>query len=248
MERLHSLSIFFPCYNDAGTIPTMVIRAAQTARQVTDDFEIIVLDDGSHDDSVQVLQEVQCAIPQLRVIEHDQPSGYGGNVRAGIAASTKEWIFYTDGDAQYDVRELGLLVEALQPGIGVVNGWKIKRKDPLHRIIIGLAYQYFVKLMFGLQIRDVDCDFRLMRRSIFDTVELESVTGTITFEMVKKIQDAGYQFAEVPVNHYYRQYGTSQFFNFARVARTLMALAGWWWRLVIKQEGKQQTVTINDSH
>jgi len=248
MERLHSLSIFFPCYNDAGTIPTMVIRAAQTARQVTDDFEIIVLDDGSHDDSVQVLQEVQCAIPQLRVIEHDQPSGYGGNVRAGIAASTKEWVFYTDGDAQYDVRELGLLVEALQPGIDVVNGWKIKRKDPLHRIIIGLAYQYFVKLMFGLQIRDVDCDFRLMRRSIFDTVELESVTGTITFEMVKKIQDAGYQFAEVPVNHYYRQYGTSQFFNFARVARTLMALAGWWWRLVIKQEGKQQSVTINDSH
>ena len=248
MERLHSLSIFFPCYNDAGTIPTMVIRATQTARQVTDDFEIIVLDDGSHDDSVQVLQEVQCAIPQLRVIEHDQPSGYGGNVRAGIAASTKEWVFYTDGDAQYDVRELGLLVEALQPGIDVVNGWKIKRKDPLHRIIIGLAYQYFVKLMFGLQIRDVDCDFRLMRRSIFDTVELESVTGTITFEMVKKIQDAGYQFAEVPVNHYYRQYGTSQFFNFARVARTLMALAGWWWRLVIKQEGKQQTVTINDSH
>jgi len=247
MERLHSLSIFFPCYNDAGTIPTMVIRAAQTARQVTDDFEIIVLDDGSHDDSVQVLQEVQCAIPQLRVIEHDQPSGYGGNVRAGIAASTKEWVFYTDGDAQYDVRELELLVEALRPGIDVVNGWKIKRKDPLHRIIIGLAYQYFVKLMFGLQIRDVDCDFRLMRRSIFDTVELESVTGTITFEMVKKIQDAGYQFAEVPVNHYYRQYGTSQFFNFARVARTLMALAGWWWRLVIKQEGKQQSVTINDS-
>ena len=247
MERLHSLSIFFPCYNDAGTIPTMVIRAAQTARQVTDDFEIIVLDDGSHDDSVQVLQEVQCAIPQLRVIEHDQPSGYGGNVRAGIAASTKEWVFYTDGDAQYDVRELELLVEALRPGIDVVNGWKIKRKDPLHRIIIGLAYQYFVKLMFGLQIRDVDCDFRLMRRSIFDTVELESVTGTITFEMVKKIQDAGYQFAEMPVNHYYRQYGTSQFFNFARVARTLMALAGWWWRLVIKQEGKQQSVTINDS-
>ena len=248
MERLSSLSIFFPCYNDAGTIPSMVIRAVQTARRVTDDFEVIVLDDGSHDDSVLVLEELKCAIPQLRVIEHEQPSGYGGNVRAGIAASTKEWVFYTDGDAQYDARELELLVKALRPDVDVVNGWKIKRKDPLHRIIIGLAYQYFVKLMFGLQIRDVDCDFRLMRRSIFDTVELESVTGTITFEMVKKIQDAGYQFAEVPVNHYYRQYGTSQFFNFARVVRTLMALAGWWWRLVIKQEGKQQTVTINDSH
>lgn len=247
MKRLPSLSIFFLCYNDAGTIPTMVIRAAQTAREITDDFEIIVLDDGSHDDSVQVLQEVQCAIPQLRVIEHDQPSGYGGNVRAGIAASTKEWVFYTDGDAQYDARELALLVEALQPGIDVVNGWKIKRQDPAHRIVIGLAYQYFVKFMFGLQIRDVDCDFRLMRRSIFDNVQLESVTGTITFEMVKKIQDAGYRFAEVPVNHYYRQYGTSQFFNLARVGRTLLALVGWWWRLVVKQESKRPSAAVNES-
>jgi len=236
MERLPSLSIFFPCYNDAGTIPSMVIRAVQTARRVTDDFEVIVLDDGSHDDSVLVLEELGCVLPHLRVIEHDRPSGYGGNVRAGIAASTKEWVFYTDGDAQYDVRELELLVEALRPDVDVVNGWKIKRQDPLHRIIIGVMYQYFVRFMFGLTIRDVDCDFRLMRRSIFDLVQLESVTGTITFEMIKKIQDAGFKFAEVPVHHFYRQYGTSQFFNFARVARTLVALLGWWWRLVVKQE------------
>jgi len=129
MHRLPSLSIFFPCYNDAGTIPTMVIRAAQTAREITDDFEIIVLDDGSQDDSVQVLRELERTIPHLRVIRHDRPSGYGGNVRAGIAACTKEWIFYTDGDAQYDARELKLLVEALRPGVDVVNGWKLKRHD-----------------------------------------------------------------------------------------------------------------------
>jgi glycosyltransferase involved in cell wall biosynthesis len=247
MERLASLSIFFPCYNDAGTIPTMVIRAAQTARQVTDDFEIIVLDDGSKDDSVQVLNELKCAIPQLRVIEHDQPSGYGGNVRAGIAASTKEWVFYTDGDAQYDAREIKSLVAALRPGVDVVNGWKLKRHDPWHRVVVGLIYQYFVKLVFGLQIRDVDCDFRLMRRSIFDVVQLESVTGTITFEMIKKIQDAGFVFVEVPVRHFYRQYGISQFFNFARVARTLVALIGWWWRLVIRQEGKRRAA-VSGSH
>ncbi len=240
MERLTSLSIFFPCYNDAGTIPSMVIRAVQTARRVADDFEVIVLDDGSHDDSVLVLEELKCAIPQLRVIEHEQPSGYGGNVRAGIAACTKEWVFYTDGDAQYDARELELLVKALRPEIDVVNGWKIKRQDPQHRIIIGLMYQYFVKFIFGITIRDVDCDFRLMRRSIFDVVQLESVTGTITFEMIKKIQDAGFKFAEVPVHHFYRQYGTSQFFNFARVARTLAALLGWWWRLVVKQEARNK--------
>jgi glycosyltransferase involved in cell wall biosynthesis len=240
MDHLSSLSIFFPCYNDAGTIPTMVIRAYQTAREITDDFEIIVLDDGSHDDSVQVLEELKCAIPQLRVIEHDQPSGYGGNLRAGIAASTKEWVFYTDGDAQYDAREIKLLVDALQSGVDVVNGWKLKRRDPLYRIWIGLAYQYFVKVIFGLVIRDVDCDFRLLRRSIFDVVQLESITGTITFEMVKKIQDAGFKFAEVPVHHFYRQYGASQFFNFPRVGRTLVALIQWWWRLVVRKEHLRQ--------
>jgi hypothetical protein len=82
-----------------------------------------------------------------------------------------------------------------------------------------------------------------MRRSIFDVVQLESVTGTITFEMVRKIQDAGFKFAQVPVHHFYRQYGTSQFFNFPRVARTLIALMGWWWRLVVKQEGKKQVAS-----
>lgn len=218
----------------------MVIRALQTARELTDDYEIIVLDDGSQDDSVCLLEELECMVPRLRIIRHDCPSGYGGNVRAGIAACTKEWIFYTDGDAQYDARELELLVGALQPGVDIVNGWKLKRHDPLHRIWIGLAYQYFVKLVFGLVIRDVDCDFRLMRRRIFDVVELESDTGTITFEMVKKIQDAGFKFAEVPVRHFYRQYGTSQFFNLARVGRTLLALIHWWWRLVVKQEGKRR--------
>jgi len=107
---------------------------------------------------------------------------------------------------------------------------------------IGLAYQYFVKLAFGLIIRDVDCDFRLLRRSMFDTIRLESRSGTITFEMVKKIQDAGFRIAEAPVHHYYRQYGVSQFFNVRRVVRTLLDLTRWWWRLVIRREQQRAAV------
>jgi glycosyltransferase involved in cell wall biosynthesis len=169
-------------------------------------------------------------------------------LRAGFAAATKDWIFYTDGDAQYDARELALLAQAVRDGVDMVNGYKIKRHDPFHRVVIGLAYQYFVKFLFGLVIRDVDCDFRLMRRAIFDRVSLESTTGTITFEMVKKIQDAGYHIVEVAVHHWYRQYGESQFFNFPRVARTLAALVGWWWRLVVKREHMQtlQRDTVTD--
>jgi glycosyltransferase involved in cell wall biosynthesis len=234
--RPKSISVFFPAYNDAGTIPTMIIRALQTLPEVSDDYEVIVINDGSTDDTGRVLDEMARLYPSVRVIHHTQPSGYGGVLRAGFAAAQKEWIFYTDGDAQYDSRELALLARAAEDGVDVAQGYKIKRHDPFHRIVIGWLYQYFVKFVFHLSIRDVDCDFRLMRRAIFDRVKLESTTGTITFEMVKKIQDAGYRIVEVPVHHWYRQYGLSQFFNFPRVARTLIALIGWWWRLVVVRE------------
>lgn len=236
-----SISVFFPCYNDAGTISVMVMRAMQTLREVSDDFEVYVFDDGSSDDSRLILHELERLYPDHFWYElHDEPHGYGGQIKAAIRAAKKEWFFYTDGDAQYDARELKLLVEQISERADVINGFKIKRQDPLIRIVIGYLYQYFIKFIFNLQIRDVDCDFRLMRRKIFDVVELDSTSGTITFEMVKKIQDAGYRFVEVPVHHYYRQYGTSQFFNFRRVGRTLLAVFGWWWRLVVKQEAVKE--------
>lgn len=236
MPKLSSVTAFFPAYNDAGTIATMIIRALQTLPQVTDDYEVVVINDGSTDDTARVLDEMAGRFSHVRVFHRDQPSGYGGVLRGGFASASKDWIFYTDGDAQYDARELALLAGAITEGVDMVNGYKIKRHDPYHRVLIGLAYQYFVKFLFGLTIRDVDCDFRLMRRAIFDGVTLESTTGTITFEMVKKIQDAGFRIVEVPVRHWYRQYGQSQFFNFPRVARTLVALLGWWWRLVIRRD------------
>jgi glycosyltransferase involved in cell wall biosynthesis len=235
--KLASLTIFYPCYNDGGTIATMIIRGIQIAESVAEEFEILVINDGSEDDSALVLDEMKRLYPdKVRVLHESRPSGYGGVLRKGFALSKKEWIFYTDGDAQYDPRELALLVEGVKADIDVVNGYKIKRRDPLHRIWIGVAYQYFVKLVFGLVIRDVDCDFRLLRRSVFEKVGLESRSGTITFEMVKKLQDAGCRFAEVPVHHYYRQYGISQFFNVRRVVRTLLDLVRWWWKLVVLKE------------
>ncbi len=241
--KLPSLTVFFPCYNDAGTIPTMILRALQTLPQLTDDYEVIVINDGSQDDSALVLDEMARLYPQqVRIIHRTHPSGYGGVLRGGFAAARKEWVFYTDGDAQYDPRELATLAQAITDRVDMVNGYKIKRHDPFHRVVIGLAYQYFVKLLFGLVIRDVDCDFRLMRREIFDHITLESTTGTITFELVKKIQDAGYHIVEVPVHHWYRQYGQSQFFNLPRVGRTLIALIGWWWRLVVRKEHLQASV------
>lgn len=232
-----SISVFFPCYNDAGTISAVVIRAIQTLREISDDYEVIVVNDASPDDSLRILNELECILPPtFRLVLHDKNKGYGGVIRSGIAAARKEWVFYTDGDAQYDVRQLKLLTDRVSNDVDFINGYKIKRRDPFHRVVIGVIYQYFIKILFGLKIRDVDCDFRLMRREIFDIVQLESETGSITFELVKKVQDAGYRMIEVPVVHFYRQYGESQFFNFGRVGATLVQIIRWWWRLVVKQE------------
>lgn len=145
-------------------------------------------------------------------------------------------VFYTDGDAQYNPLELVNLVEALRDGVDVVNGYKVSRNDPLIRKIVGRLYHYFVKYTFGFKLRDVDCDFRLIRRAIFDQIPLESDSGTICLEMVKKFQDAGYVFAEVPVHHYHRQYGVSQFWNWRRLFRTARQLAALWWKLVVRKE------------
>ena len=234
--NLPSLSVFFPAYNDGGTIASMIIMARRAARQVTDDYELIVVDDGSHDHTPQVLDELSRLYPELRVIHHPQNKGYGGALKSGFGAATKEWVFYTDGDAQYNPEELTLLVNALQRGVDVVNGYKISRNDPLVRIILGNVYNALVKFAFGIRLRDVDCDFRLMRRSIFEAIPLTSNTGSICVEMVKKIQDAGYEFAEAPVHHYHRQYGISQFFNWRRLLRVGRALFDLWWRLVVVKE------------
>jgi len=124
----------------------------------------------------------------------------------------------------------------MAPGIDLVNGYKISRSDPWHRIIIGRIYHYTVKIMFGLHVRDVDCDFRLLRRSIFDRVHLEKNSGVICLEMMKKITDGGFRIAEVPVHHYHRAHGKSQFFNFRRLARTAVDVFKLWVALVIRRQ------------
>ena len=161
-----SISVFFPAYNDGGTIASMVIAALITCRKLTDDYEVIVINDGSKDYTGEVLDELSRIYPgYVRIIHHGKNLGYGAALRSGFAAATKDLIFYTDGDAQYDPHELEQLFEKLNPNIDIVNGYKIERHDPLHRLVIGKLYHWTVKTAFNLVIRDTDCDFRLIRRS-----------------------------------------------------------------------------------
>jgi glycosyltransferase involved in cell wall biosynthesis len=230
-----SISVFFPAYNDGGTIASMVLEALRTCARLTDDYEVIVGDDASTDYTAEVLDDLAAHYPQVRVLHHPRNRGYGGNVRSGFAAATKELIFYTDADAQYDPRELALLYPNMTPYVDIVQGYKIERNDPLVRIIIGKIYHWTVKILFGLRVRDTDCDFRLIRKSALDRFELKSTSGTICVELVKKLQDTGARFAEVPVHHYHRVYGRSQFFNFPRLWSTGVQLLALWFELVVQR-------------
>ena len=230
------LSVFFPAYNDSGTIASMVIGAVQAASALTPDYEVVVVDDGSVDATAQIADELARTYPQVRVVHHPKNRGYGGALQTGFRSATKELIFYTDGDAQYDPAELALLWNAMTDDADLVNGYKISRSDPVHRVVLGRVYHHIVSLMFGLAVRDVDCDFRLMRRAIFERINLEKNSGVVCLEMMKKIQDAGFRIVEVPVHHYHRAFGKSQFFNLPRIVKTGVDVLRLWYSLVVRRQ------------
>jgi glycosyltransferase involved in cell wall biosynthesis len=233
-QKISGISIVFPAYNDGETIKDLINSSLEVVRSITDNYEVIVTDDGSSDQTAEVLIELSRRCPVIKVKRHATNLGYGAALRSGFSAATKEWIFYTDGDAQYDPGELVNLVGAVNDNIDIVNGFKITRHDPIYRAVTGTIYQYLTRWLFGIHIKDVNCDFRLFRRKILDQVILCTDSGAIGVEMVKKIQAAGFKFIEVPVHHYPRLYGTSQFFKWRHLSRTVLSLASLWWQLVVK--------------
>lgn len=237
-EAVESVSAFFPCYNDEASIGSIVETAAATLDRVGADGEIIVVNDGSDDGSERVLKKLTETEPRLRVVTHERNRGYGGALLSGFGAATKQWVFYTDGDGQFDPSELELLVARAGDDIDVVQGYKLNRADNLARKVIGRVYHWFVSFVFGLRVRDTDCDFRLIRRSKVEAVQLEKATGVICVELVRKLQDAGASFTEVGVHHYPRTHGRSQFFKPTSVVRTLWDLAKLWVQLVVLRRGK----------
>ena len=246
----YSISAFFPAYNDAGTIASMVVSTDLTLRSlvgkypyISDDYEIIVVNDGSPDHTAEILEELKGRYPRLRVITHPQNRGYGGALRTGFSSATRDLIFYTDGDAQYDPRELDRLVAVLDDGVDMVQGYKIARNDPVERKIIGKVYHSLVNILFDLRMRDVDCDFRLIRREVFDVVNLEKNSGVICVELMTKFRQAGGRLTEVPVHHYHRAYGVSQFFNVRRVGRVGVDLLKLWLQLKVLRRGAPSRIT-----
>jgi glycosyltransferase involved in cell wall biosynthesis len=232
--KVSSLSVFFPAYNDALSLPSLVEKAFAVLNEVAETFEVIVINDGSRDETGVVLRRMQARFgPRLRVIEHPENRGYGAALRTGLGAARHELVFYTDGDGQYDVGELPLLLREMRSGILLVNGYKLKRHDPPYRICIGWLYNLLARSLFGVTLRDIDCDFRLMRREALRTLGLTSNTGSICVELVRGIELSGCGIAEVGVHHYPRLHGRSQFFRVRSLATTAQQLLELYWRLAL---------------
>ena len=233
------LSIFFPAYNDSGTIASLVIRAVQAAAHAHARLRgASSSTTAARTTPPQILDELARIYPEhVRIVHHPKNRGYGGALRTGFEHRDQGPASSTPTATRSTTRPRWRCSgRRMTDDVDWVNGWKISRSDPLHRIVIGRIYHHTVKLLFGLKVRDVDCDFRLMRRRIFDVVRLEKNSGVICLEMMKKFQDAGFRVAEVPVHHYHRAYGKSQFFNFRRIFRTGVDVMKLWWALVIRRE------------
>jgi glycosyltransferase involved in cell wall biosynthesis len=228
----YSLSVFFPAYNDEGSIGSLIQSAAELLPCLAKNFEIVVVNDGSTDGTGRVLNQLAAQYPFLKVINHEANRGYGAALITGFSHCSKDLIFYTDGDGQYNVKELPRLLDAFRDGVDVVNGYKISRSDPKHRIYIGLIYGRMIRWLFRLKIRDVDCDFRLFRRSCMRQIRLTCDSGIICVEMIRKFQDQQCRIEEVPVHHYHRAYGRSQFFSLKHLSKTALQLLSAWWKLM----------------
>ena len=231
--QVASLSAFFPCYNDAPTIADLARRVDATLTSLGIAHEVIVINDGSTDDSLAVLRALAEELPVLRIVDHGVNRGYGAALRSGFGAARGEWVFYTDGDGQYDPTEVEQLIARVSDDVDVVQGWKLGRNDHWIRAIVGRAYHHTVRLAFGLPVRDTDCDFRLIRASALERVELRHSSGVICVELLRKLDHSGARFSEVGVHHYARPLGRSQFFRFSRVARSLLDVALLWVNLVV---------------
>lgn len=231
-----TISVFFPCYNDEGSIGKLVNDASEVLKKVARDWEIIVVDDGSTDKSRKILKSLAGKNSHLKLVFHKKNRGYGGALKSGFKNATKELVFYTDGDGQYDVKEIEKLLPRMTPDIDVVQGYKLKRHDQFHRLIIGTVYHHFSKLVFNIKVKDIDCDFRLIRKKAIDGINLHYDSGVICVELVKKLQKRGAKFSEIGVHHFPRLYGHSQFFNFRRVSKTLIEQVKLWCNLIVLKQ------------
>ena len=209
VERLPGLSVFFPAKDEAENVEAVVRDALRILPGVTERFDVTVVDDGSTDGTGEIADRLAAADPRVRVIHHHTSRGYGGAVRSGLLAASEPYVFYTDGDQQFDLADLPRLI-ARTGDSDVVVGYRQKRMDPWRRLVVAWVYNRLIRAMFGVGVRDVDCAYKLFRREVFSRVPLARVHSNGAFfspELLITLRAAGIRITEVGVPHYPRTKG-----------------------------------------
>jgi glycosyltransferase involved in cell wall biosynthesis len=206
MKKKYSITIFFPCYNEEHNIERVTREALDVAGRLFDDYEIIIVNDGSRDNTGAIADRLAKENPFVRVIHHEHNKGYGAALRTGFENATKELVFYTDGDGQFKIEEITKLLPLIDK-YDIVSGYRIRRQDSLIRKINAFMWGLLVNALFKINVSDVDSAFKLYKRKIFDEITLTSQGALIDTEIFAKARAKGYTITEVGVNHYPRVAG-----------------------------------------
>ena len=205
-QEPQSISVFFPCYNEAENIRPLVEKTISVLRELTDDFEIILVNDGSTDGTTEIIDSLTAGSQTVRAVHHETNLGYGAALQSGFRAAAKELVFYTDGDAQFDIAELPQLLPLIKE-YDIVSCYRLNRRDNLIRKLNAWCWTKFVCMMFGMKIRDIDCAFKLFKRKIFDDIQMHSTGALIDTEILARAKRKGYTITQLGVHHYRRQAG-----------------------------------------
>ncbi|MFQ5952410.1 MAG: glycosyltransferase family 2 protein [Candidatus Omnitrophota bacterium] len=206
MNKLQNLSIFFPAYNEEENIVQTVEKALEVMPSFAENFEIIIVNDGSKDRTKELAEELAKKHENVRVVSHEKNRGYGGALKTGFVSAKYENIFYSDGDGQFELKEIERLLP-LVPECNIAAGFRIKRNDPIHRVINGKAYNLLVRLLFGLNMRDIDCAFKIVKKKVVDSIPLKSESQFVSAELLIKAKKQGFKIKQVGVHHFPREKG-----------------------------------------
>lgn len=195
-----SLSIFFPCHNEEANVERTTRDAVAAASALTSDYEVIIVNDGSRDRTGEIADRLARELPSVRVVHHAVNRGYGGALQSGYRAATKQWVFYTDGDGQFDVKELAGLLPLLKDH-DAVSAYRAERAEGLMRRFNAAGWTALVNLVFGMRLRDIDCAFKVFPRALFDHISMRSTGALIDAEVLAKATNLGLRIAQAPVSH-----------------------------------------------
>ena len=204
-----SITVFFPCYNESENVEKQALDVDRVLREITDDYEVIIVDDGSTDGTAEIADRLAEEHEHVRVVHHPYNLGYGVALKRGFKEAKKNLVLYTDGDNQFDIRDIKKMLPLMREGVDMVVGYRADRKDKPLRKFVSRVYNFVIRVFFGLTVRDIDCAFKLFRRSVFDRINIKSERFLIDTEILVKSKRAGLSVVESEVKHLPRTVGKS---------------------------------------